>query len=112
MTLDDVIREMLAWGLPALPNGVPILDGKIHRFGKGEKGKEKNKAWYRLREVRLNTGKVVITGSFGRWQGRDPGTVPVTIDWGGVTDAERADLERRQAEVERADLERKLRAAE
>lgn len=111
MTLDDVVREMMAWGLPSLPNGVPILDGKIHRFGKGEKGKEKNKAWYRLREVVLATGKVVITGSFGRWQGRDPGTVPITIDWSGVTDAERADLERRQAEAEKQEVERRKRAS-
>lgn len=106
MTLDDVLREMLAWGLPSLPNGVPILNGKIHRFGKGKK------AWYRLREVLLDSGKTVITGSFGQWQGRDPGTVPVTIDWSGVTDAERADLARRQAEAEKQEAERRQRAAE
>ncbi len=106
MTLDDVISEMQAWGLPPLPNGLPVMDGKIRRFGKGKK------AWYSLREITLKSGKVVVTGAFGVWKGRDPGTVPVTIDWSGVTDEERADMERRQAESDKADLERRQRAAE
>jgi phage/plasmid primase-like uncharacterized protein len=97
---------MQAYGLPMLPAGHPIRDGRIKRFGKGKK------AWYRLREVRLRTGKIVVTGAFGLWQGQDPNTVPVTIDWSGVTDEERADFERRQAEFERQEQERRVHAAE
>ncbi|WP_343728507.1 DUF5906 domain-containing protein [Duganella sp.] len=106
MDLTQVIDQMQAYGLPMLPAGHPIRDGRIKRFGKGKK------AWYRLREVRLRTGKIVVTGAFGLWQGQDPNTVPVTIDWSGVTDEERADFDRRQAEFERQEQERRAHAAE
>lgn len=105
MTLDDLIAEMLAHGLPALPNGRPILNGKIQRFGKGKK------AWYRLRELTLTNGQQQIVGSFGQWHGRDPGTVPVTFNWSGISDEERAEFERRQAQLEKEEQDRKARVA-
>lgn len=107
MTLDDLIAEMRGHGLPALPgDGLPIRNGKIHRFGKGGK-----KAWYRLREITLDNGQQQIVGSFGLWHGRDPGTVSVTFDWSGITDAERAEFERRQAQHEQEERERRERIA-
>ncbi|WP_312548160.1 DUF5906 domain-containing protein [Massilia sp.] len=105
-TLEQVIDQMTGSGLPSLPAGHPLLDGKIHRFGRGKK------AWYRLREMTLNSGRQVVTGAYGIWQGQDPNTVPVTIDWEGVTPAERAEAERKQAEQQRLAEERKARAAE
>ena len=105
MTLDDLILEMQAHGLPTLPNGRPILNGKIQRFGKGKK------AWYSLREIMLKTGQQQIVGSFGQWHGRDPGTVPITLNWTGVTDEERVEFERRQAQLDQEDRERKARVA-
>ncbi|SDH41394.1 MULTISPECIES: DUF5906 domain-containing protein [unclassified Duganella] len=105
MTLDDLIAEMRGHGLPALPgDGLPIRNGKIHRFGKGGK-----KAWYRLRELTLDNGQQQIVGSFGQWHGRDPGTVSVTFDWTGITDAEKAEFERRQADLDKQEQERKAR---
>ncbi|MYM65447.1 hypothetical protein GTP45_01190 [Pseudoduganella sp. FT55W] len=105
MTLDDLIAEMRGHGLPTLPgDGLPIRNGKIHRFGKGGK-----KAWYRLREITLDNGQQQIVGSFGLWHGRDPGTVSVTFDWSGISDAEKAEFERRQAELEKQEQERKER---
>lgn len=106
MNQDQVLNQMQAYGLPMLPSGHPVLDGKIKRFGPGKK------AWYRLREVKLRTGKLVVTGAFGIWQGQEPNTVPVSIDWSGVTDEERADFDRRQVEFERAEQERRQHAAD
>ncbi|MDN4057140.1 DUF5906 domain-containing protein [Massilia sp. YIM B02769] len=105
-TLEQVIDQMTGSGLPSLPVGHPLLDGKIHRFGRGKK------AWYVLRELRLNSGRQVVTGAYGVWQGQDQNAVPVTIDWEGVTPAERAEAERKQAEQQRLSDERKARAAE
>lgn len=106
MNLDQVLNQMQAYGLPMLPSGHPVLDGKIKRFGPAKKG------WYRLREVKLRSGTLVVTGAFGIWQGQEPNTVPVTIDWSGVTEEERADFDRRQVEFEKAEKARRQRAAE
>lgn len=106
MNQDQVLNQMQAYGLPMLPAGHPVLDGKIKRFGPGKK------AWYRLREVKLRSGKLVVTGAFGIWQGQEPNTVPVALDWAGVSEEERADFDRRQVEFDRAEQERKRHAAE
>lgn len=105
-TLEQVIDQMTAYGLPALPSGHPVLDGKTHRFG------PKKKAWYVLRELDLKSGRRVITGGFGIWQGDDNNAIPVQIDWEGVTPEERAEAERKQAEHQRAAAEQKQRDAE
>jgi putative DNA primase/helicase len=106
-TLDQVLEQMRAAGLPALPAGHPLYDGKIHRFGPGKK------AWYVLREIRLDRGgKDVLAGSFGVWFGDDNNAVPVSIDWSGISQEERSALERKQAEVQRAAEEEKRRQAE
>lgn len=105
-TLEQVIDQMTGSGLPSLPTGHPLLDGKIHRFGR------ESKAWYQLRELRLSSGRHVVTGAYGIWQGQDPNTVSVKADWEGVTAAERAEADRKQAEQQRVTEERKQRAAE
>jgi phage/plasmid primase-like uncharacterized protein len=105
-TLSQVIDQMQAAGLPLLPTGHPLLDGKVYRFG------PKKKAWYVLRELTLNNGKCVVTGSFGTWQGTDNNAIPVSIDWEGVSAEERAEAERKQAEHQRAEAEQKRRDAE
>jgi phage/plasmid primase-like uncharacterized protein len=105
-TRDQVTDQMRAAGLPALPADHPLLDGKIHRFG------PEKKAWYVLRELDLRSGRRVVTGRFGIWQGTDNNAVPVTIDWEGVTAEDRAEAERKQAEYQRAEAEQKQRDAE
>jgi len=106
LTRDQVIEQMAAAGLPSLPSGHPVLDGKAHRFG------PKNKAWYLLRELKLDSGREVVTGAFGIWQGQNPNSITVKMDWSGVTAEERAEAERKQAAYERAQAERKQRKAE
>lgn len=105
-TLEQIIDQMSGAGLPPLPSGHPVIDGKIHRFGR------EKKAWYVLRELDLRNSKRVITGSFGLWRGDDNNAVPVSIDWGGITAEERAEAERKQAEHQRAEAEQKQRDAE
>jgi putative DNA primase/helicase len=105
-TLEQVIDQMTGSGLPSLPSGHPLLDGKIHRFGRAKK------AWYVLRELTLTSGRRVVTGAYGIWQGQEQNAVPVTIDWEGVTPAERAEAERKQVEQQQLSDERKRRAAE
>jgi len=105
-TLDQVIDQMRAAGLPTLPVGHPLLNGKINRFGRDKK------AWYVLREIDLRNGRSVVTGSFGVWHGDDNNAVPVTIDWSGVSQEERAEAERKQAEAQRAAEQETRRLAE
>jgi phage/plasmid primase-like uncharacterized protein len=106
MNIGEVGLEMHGHGLPELPAGHPRLDGKIHRFGKGKK------AWYRLRSISLKSGQEVVVGAFGIWQGQDPGTIPVAIDWTGISDEERAEAERKQAVFAQQEADRRARAAE
>ena len=104
-TLNQVVDQMQAYGLPMLPHGHPLTDGKIHRFG------PQKKAWYVLREIDLNNGKRVVTGSFGIWTGDDNNAVPVAVDWEGISDEDRAKAERKQAEYQRAEAEQRQRDA-
>lgn len=105
-TLDQVVEQMSLAGLPSLPPNHPLLDGKIHRFGPAKK------AWYVLRELDLTSGRRVVTGAFGIWQGQDQNAIPVKLDWEGVTEAERAEFDRKQQEHERLAAEKKKRDAE
>ncbi len=105
-TLDQVVEQIGAHGLPQLPHGHPVLDGKIHRFGPGKK------AWYVLRELDLHSGRRVVTGAFGLWQGANQNAVPVTLDWEGVSDAERAEFENKQKAFEQKEANKRARQAE
>ena len=105
MSLAEVIDQMQGNGLPALPHGHPVMDGKIKRFGPGKK------AWYALREVDLRSGARVISGAFGIWQGDNNNAVAVAADWQGVSPEERADAERKLRDAERAAAEKKERVA-
>jgi phage/plasmid primase-like uncharacterized protein len=106
-TLDQVIDQMRAAGLPPLPgNGLPVRDGEIHKFG------PRKKAWYVLREKARDDGQLIISGSFGIWRGDDNNAIPVSVDWAGVSPAERARMEREEADAKRAEEEKKRRLAE
>jgi putative DNA primase/helicase len=101
---EQVLAQMAA-DLPPLPPGHPRLNGKVNRFGKGKK------AWYQLREFTLRSGRGVVTGAYGVWQGQNPNAVPIKIDWEGASEEDRAEAARRQAEIEREESERRANAA-
>ncbi|MFZ6724691.1 DUF5906 domain-containing protein [Undibacterium sp. MH2W] len=104
-TASQVVEQMASAGLPPLPAGHPILDGKYKRFG------PQKKAWYILREMTLKSGRNVVTGAFGFFQGENRNTIPVKVDAEEMTEADRAEYVRKQREYEkkeRADREREI----
>jgi hypothetical protein len=101
----QVIAQMVDHDMPQLPAGHPKLDGKFNRFGKGKK------AWYILREMTLKSGRVVVTGAFGFFQGENRNTVPVTVDMQAMTEEEKSEFSRKQRATEKDEAEKKATAA-
>ena len=99
-TANDVLVQMAAV-LPALPPTPLDTSGKFRKFGTGKK------SWYKLFENVLDDGRIVVTGTFGRWQGRDPGTTKVETDWSSVSEAELTNIKRRQEEKARQEEARR-----
>lgn len=104
-TVNDVLAQMAAH-LPALPPTPLDLNAKFKKFGKGKK------SWYKLSEIKLDDGRFVIAGAFGRFQGRDPGTVKVEIGRASLSDADLAAIKRRQEEKQKQEEQRRLHVAE
>jgi len=104
-TVNEVLAQMAAV-LPALPPTPLDTSGKFRKFGKGKK------SWYKLVEEKLDDGRFIVTGAFGRWQGRDPGTVKIEPDWSGVSEAELAKIKRRQEEKARQEEARRAAVVE
>ena len=97
MTPQDVLGQMIAAGLDVPPQPLD-LSGKVRRFG------PKKAHWYSLREIRADGGSFVVVGSFGDWRG---GKHRVDVDWKGIGEEERAQLQaRRQAQAEAEARER------
>lgn len=101
----QVVQMMVDHGMPQLPVGHPVLDGKHKRFGPGKKG------WYVLREMTLKSGRSVLTGAFGFFQGENRNTVPVTVDTEEMSDEDRAEFGRQQRAVAAAEAEKRENAA-
>jgi putative DNA primase/helicase len=97
----QVIAQMVDHDMPQLPVGHPKLDGKYHRFGKG------NRAWYILREMELNSGRTVVTGAFGFFQGENRNTVPVTVDMEAMSAEEKTEYARKQRVTEKAEADKR-----
>ena len=96
---------MTCCGLPMLPSGHPVLDGKIHRYG------PKKKAWYALHEVRLKSGRDAVVGAFGVWQGENNNAVAVKMDWQGITQEERRQAQEKQRAFEQREAKKKAERA-
>ncbi len=94
-----VIDQMLQAGLECPP--LPLdLTGKIRRWDR------KRNSWYRLREMRLDSGRSVVVGAFGNW--KSGLAAKVEIDWKGISHEERDAMRARQAEqAARAEEERR-----
>ncbi|MGI9218103.1 MAG: toprim domain-containing protein [Hydrogenophaga sp.] len=98
----DVLGQMLAVGLDTPP--MPLdTSGKVRRFG------PKKAHWYRLREMRTDSGTWVVVGSFGNHRGQERWRVEV--DWKGIVEDERqALLQRRQAQADADRAQREIEA--
>lgn len=94
---------MLAAGMPAFPDGLPIADGRIHRYGK------KKRAWYRLRELPRRAGGTFIAGAFGIWGQID--RTKILADFSGIDEAEREQLRAQWATKEADERAKRARRA-
>jgi predicted P-loop ATPase/phage/plasmid primase-like uncharacterized protein len=103
-TLDQAVQQMQAHGLPQLPQGHPVADGKIRRFG------PKKKCWYVLHEIRTRAGKYVHVGAFGIWGVLD--STKIEVDWAGISDQERHELTERMRSIEAREAEKRKRFAQ
>jgi putative DNA primase/helicase len=93
-TLAQAAEQMLAAGMPNFPDGgLPIADGRIHRYGK------KKRAWYRLRELPRRNGGTFIAGHFGIWGQLD--RTKIVADFSGIDEEERERLRASWADKER-----------
>ena len=80
-----------------------VIDGRRHYFGR------KKKSWYRLREMTTKGGTRVVVGRFGNY--KHGINERVDIDWRGISDEERAHLQRqREDALRREAAERRERA--
>ena len=80
---DDVLRQLTEAGL--LVTGLDV--GERRRCRVDGMGKEK-RGWYHLHELRLDNGTEVLVGSYGIWQGNNPGSVKVDLAKGTPLSAE------------------------
>ncbi|MFC5551772.1 DNA translocase FtsK [Massilia aerilata] len=102
---EEVVAQMAEYGLPPLPANHPLTNGKFQRFG------PQKKCWYILRELTLESGRTIVTGAFGHFQGENRNTVPVKIDTSSMTDEDRAEYAQKQRAAEKAEEEKRAEAA-
>ncbi|WP_313178596.1 DNA translocase FtsK, partial [Massilia sp.] len=99
----QVLAQMVESGISRLPPTPLITTGKFRRFGKDSKG------WYILRELELDSGKTVLTGAFGWFQGENRNTVPVKVDAEAMSPEDRQAYKRKLREAEKAEEEKRQR---
>ncbi|MBC3931991.1 DUF5906 domain-containing protein [Undibacterium curvum] len=101
MMLEEIcLAQMVDAGYNNVPSGHPVLDGTIHRFGKGKK------SWYIARRVSLPSGKETVSGAFGTYHGEDNGAIKFKGDVERMSDADRAALVTKQTELARIEREK------
>lgn len=102
----QVVAQMVEHGMPTLPENHPLINGKFNRFGPGKK------AWYKFTDVTLKSGRRIISGSFGIYQGLEPNTIKLQIDYEPMSEEERSEFARKQREAEQAQAEAARRSAQ
>lgn len=99
---DDVLAQLQVAGLQ-----VDALEVGARKRCRLDDDREK-RGWYHLHELRLDSGDLVLVGSYGVWRGSDPGSMKVELAKASVTTAEqraalkaRIAADRKQAEAAR-----------
>lgn len=91
---DAVLRQLRDAGL--LVDELVIGARQRCRIDGGDREK---RGWYRLHELRLDSGDYLIVGSYGIWRGADPGTTKVELGKGApMSNEQRLALRARLAE--------------
>ena len=107
---DDVVSQLAAIGLEVAG---PLKIGGSGPVRCRVEGDREKRGWYRLHELLLDGGDLLLVGSFGVWRGNDPGTQKVALrkdDKPSVTPEQMAAIKARlakdqkQAEAERLRL--------
>ncbi|MBN8493220.1 MAG: DNA primase [Burkholderiales bacterium] len=80
---DDVLRQLREAGLQV----DDLVIGQRQRCRVEGADREK-RGWYRLHELRLDSGDYVIVGSYGIWRGADPGSTKIELGKGTPMSAE------------------------
>lgn len=71
-------------------------------------GDREKRGWYHLHELRMDSGEVLLVGSFGVWRGNDPGSTKIELAKGTPLSAEqRAALKARIADDRKAEQARR-----
>ncbi|SDV47928.1 VapE domain-containing protein [Chitinasiproducens palmae] len=105
-SLDSVVAQLAAAGHPTLPDGHPVADGKVHRYGK------QKKYWYALHEVSRMDGSRSYAGAYGYWRGTDNGAERFQWEGSPMTQDERDALQRREREAAEKEAEQKAASAQ
>lgn len=103
-SLDQAIEQMYAAGMPSLPDGQAIADGRLHRYGSKGYGPG-GRAFYRLYDYPARGGRRYIAGYFGMWGLID--LTKIKTDWSGMEPDEYQRLQRSQAEQDRREREKR-----
>lgn len=104
-SLEQIVQQLAADGHPRLPDGHPIADDKVHRYGTGKR------YWYSLHRIE-RAGKILgYTGAFGRWSGNDNGAQAFQWEGEALTQEDVNATRQRQQAAERAEAEKKEQAA-
>ena len=105
---DDVISQLQSIGLV-----IDYLEvGRVRRV-KVEGSREK-KGWYSLFEITRDDGDTMLVGTYGVWQGNDPGTQKISFDKNPLTDEQKEAIRARYAEDKKraqANRQREIRIA-
>lgn len=104
MNEQSIVNQMLLAGLECPPLPLSLGGERFRRWGR------KKTSWYKLREMRMDSGRSVIVGAFGDWK---TGLVqPVEIDWKGISDEERDSLAKLRMQQAVREEEERRRAAQ
>ena len=108
---DDVLAQLRASAL--VVEAITPADIGVRRRCRVD-GDRERRGWYHLHELRMDSGSLVLVGSYGIWRGADPGSTKVSIRGQTLTPDQVAALRerikqdgareraRRQAEGDRA----------
>lgn len=112
MDTDAALNQMRNAGL--LVDHVAFT-GKIVRvpvtFPRPDKGKAKS-GWYVAHEFRLSSGRMAVSGAFGNYKDADSGTCKFGVDARELSEADRAEYERKREAAARQVAEEARKAAE
>lgn len=103
-TLEQAIDQMYAAGMPPLPDGQAIADGRRRRYGSKGYGKG-GRAYYKLYDFLARNGKRYVSGYYGMW-----GQIELTkirTEYAGIEPDELRRLQASQVQLQAREREKR-----